>query len=184
MLWIPGPTEVRPEILAECARPAIGHRSAAMVELVERLDPHLNLAFGLDEGSSAQVAVHSSSASGMMEASLRGVGERVLCIVNGAFSKRYRDMADSLGKQTRTIDVEWGRGIDPEQLAAVLGEEGPFDALTLVSNETSTGVRTPLDSVARVLDEHPGTLFLVDLVSYIAGAPVDFDSHGIDLGFA
>ena len=37
MLWIPGPTEVRPEILAECSRPAIGHRSAAMTELTGEL---------------------------------------------------------------------------------------------------------------------------------------------------
>ena len=87
MLWIPGPTEVRPEILAECSRPAIGHRSAAMAALIERLDPHLRLAFGLEEGTSAKVAVHSTSASGMMEGSLRGVGRRVLCVVNGAFSK-------------------------------------------------------------------------------------------------
>ena len=36
MLWIPGPTEVRPEILAECSHPAIGHRSPAMRELIER----------------------------------------------------------------------------------------------------------------------------------------------------
>ena len=34
-LWIPGPTYVRPEILAECTKPMIGHRSAEMTELVE-----------------------------------------------------------------------------------------------------------------------------------------------------
>ena len=72
MLWIPGPTEVRPEVLAECARPAIGHRSAAMVELIERLDPHLIHAFGLSEGSTAHLGVHSTSASGMMEGALLG----------------------------------------------------------------------------------------------------------------
>jgi aspartate aminotransferase-like enzyme len=184
MLWIPGPTEVRPEILAECARPAIGHRSAAMTELIERLDPHLAHAFGLAPGSTAQVGVHSTSASGMMEASLRGVGPRVLSIVNGAFSKRFADMGDRLGKQVRRLEVTWGLGVDPAELARVLREEGPFDAVTLVSNETSTGVLTPIASVAAVLEEHPDTLLLVDLVSYIAGAPVDFDANRIDFGFA
>jgi aspartate aminotransferase-like enzyme len=184
MLWIPGPTEVRPEILAECARPAIGHRSTDMTELLERLDPHLALAFGLAEGSSAQVAVHSTSASGMMEASLRGVGPRVLSIVNGAFSKRFADMGESLGKTVRRLEVAWGLGVDPSELARILAEEGPFDAVTLVSNETSTGVLTPIDSVAAVLADHPETLLLVDLVSYIAGAPVDFDANRIDFAFA
>jgi len=184
MLWIPGPTEVRPEILAECARPAIGHRSPAMTELIERIDPHLPLAFGLAEGSSASCAVHSVSASGMMEASLRGVGPRVLAIQNGAFSRRFRQMAELLGKEVVAIELEWGTGIAPADLRRVLEESGPFDAVSLVSNETSTGVKTPLDSVSDVLRDFPGTLLLVDLVSYIAGARVDFDQNGIDFAFA
>jgi len=184
MLWIPGPTEVRPEILAECARPAIGHRSAAMQELIERLDPHLRLAFGLEAGSRAQVGVHSVSASGMMEASLRGAGPRILCVENGAFSKRYRQMAELLGKQVTVLEVAWGRGVEPAELRRVLESSGPFDAVTLVANETSTGVRTPLDGIGQVLRDFEDTLLLVDLVSYLAGAPVDFDAHGIDFGLA
>jgi aspartate aminotransferase-like enzyme len=184
MLWIPGPTEVRPEVLAECARPAIGHRSKAMTELIERLDPHLVHAFGLADGSSASIGVHSCSASGMMESSLRGVGRRVLSIVNGAFSKRYAQMVEAIGSELTTIDVTWGAGVDPAELRKVLEEKGPFDAVTLVSNETSTGVRTPIDSVSEVLKDFPDTMLLVDLVSYIAGAPVDFDANGIDFGFA
>jgi aspartate aminotransferase-like enzyme len=184
MLWIPGPTEVRPEILAECARPAIGHRSPAMAELIERIDTQLPLAFGLSAGSSARLAVHSCSATGLMEASLRGVGSRVLAVVNGAFSARYATVAKLLGKEVRMLDVEWGRGVDPDRLEEVLAEEGPFDALTIVSNETSTGVLTPLAPVARVLESFPETTLLVDLVSTLAGAPVNFDANRIDFGFA
>ena len=61
-LWIPGPTHVRPELLAECARPMIGHRSKAMQELIARLDPHLRLAFGLAQGSDAVVGAHLAAA--------------------------------------------------------------------------------------------------------------------------
>jgi aspartate aminotransferase-like enzyme len=183
-LWIPGPTEVRREILAECARPMIGHRGAAMTALIERLDPGLRLAFGLDEGSDAHVAVHTTSATGIMEASLKGVGPRVLCAVNGAFSKRWFEIAGLVGKDTVAIEAPLGSAVAPDAIARALEEQGPFDAFTLVSNETSTGVRTPLGPVARVLEKHPRTRFLVDLVSYIAGAPVDFDRNRIDLGFA
>jgi len=183
-LWIPGPTEVRPEILAECARPQIGHRGADMEALFERIDPHLRLAFGLEADSAAQVAVHSASASGLMEASLRGAGPRVLSVVNGAFSRRYLQMAESLGKDVRRLEVEWGAGVEPDALARALEREGPFDALTLVANETSTGVRTPLDAIVPVMAAHPDTQLLVDLVSYAAGAPVDFDRNEIDFGFA
>jgi aspartate aminotransferase-like enzyme len=183
-LWIPGPTQVRGEILAECARPMIGHRGSAMTALIDRLDPGLRLAFGLAEGSTAHVAVHTCSATGLMEASLRGVGPRVLCAVNGAFSRRWHEIAVAVGKEAVAIEAPLGSAVAPEAIAAALGERGPFDALTLVSNETSTGVRTPLAPVARAMAGHPRTMFLVDLVSYLAGAPVDFDRNGIDLGFA
>ena len=183
-LWIPGPTQVRPEILRECARPMIGHRCAAMTALIERLDPGLRLAFGLAEGSTASVAVHTCSATGIMEGCLRGVGPRVLCIVNGAFSQRWFEIAGLVGKDAMKLEVPLGGAASPAEIDRVLSEKGPFDAMTLVSNETSTGVRTPLAPVARVLEKHPGTQYLVDLVSYIAGAPVDFDANRIDLGFA
>jgi aspartate aminotransferase-like enzyme len=183
-LWIPGPTEVRGEILSECARSMIGHRGKAMTALIERLDPGLRLAFGLDGRSTAHVAVHTTSATGLMESALKGVGPRVLCVVNGAFSKRWLEIAELLGKSAHALRVEWGSAVEPADLERTLAEHGPFDALTLVANETSTGVRTPLDSVARVLAKHPRTLLLVDLVSYIAGAPVDLEANRIDFGLA
>ncbi|MFT5048963.1 MAG: aspartate aminotransferase-like enzyme [Chlamydiales bacterium] len=183
MLWIPGPTEVRPELLAECARPMIGHRSPKMVETIERLDPGLRLAFGLAPDSTASVAVHSASATAMMEAGLRGVGEHVICMVNGAFSKRWSQIAGSLGKQVTVIESAWGQPADCTALARQL-QAGPVDAVTFVSSETSTGTLTPLADMARVLAKHDHVALLADLVSYIAGGPVDFDTQRLDFAFA
>jgi aspartate aminotransferase-like enzyme len=185
MLWIPGPTEVRPELLAECARPMIGHRSAAMRATIERLDPGLRLAFGLEPGSDAHVAVHSASATAMMEAGLIGAGPRVLALVNGAFSARFAEVAELLGKEVRRLVVPMGEVHALEDVARVLDAEGPFDALAVVSNETSTGTRTDFAALGALLRaRHPETHLLVDLVSYIAGAPVDFDASGLDWAFA
>lgn len=184
MLWIPGPTEVRPEILAECARPAIGHRSAAMGELLARCDAHLPHAFGLEDYSDARYALATTSASGLMEAALRGAGSRVLCVVNGAFSQRWFEIAQSLGMEAVALEVPWGEAVDDGELADVLDREGPFDALTVVSNETSTGVYTELRPIANVLQAFPDVLFLVDTVSLLAGAAVDFDENGVDFMLA
>ncbi len=184
VLWIPGPTQVRKEILAECARPMIGHRSKAMTALTERLDPGLKLAFGLAPNSSAHVAVHTTSATGLMESALRGAGPRVLALVNGAFSKRFAEIAKLVGKEVTTLEAPLGRAVPMDELVRALRERGPFDALTVVSNETSTGVRQPLSELAAALRAFPDVRLLVDLVSYIAGAPVDFDANRIDFGFA
>lgn len=184
MLWIPGPTEVRPAILAECARPQISHRGKEMDALSERIDPGLRLAFGLAPSSLARVAVHTTSGTGLMEAALHGVGAKTLHLVNGAFSKRWYDVALALGKDATKLDAPLGSTVAPERIASALAEHGPFDALCLTVNETATGVRTPLGDVASVLRAAPQTLFLADLVSYFGGAPVDFDAHGLDFAFA
>jgi aspartate aminotransferase-like enzyme len=183
-IWIPGPTYVRPELLAEQTRPMIGHRSKAMAELIESIDPPLRLAFGLAGDSRSTVAVANHSATGMMEAALHGVGPRVLCLVNGAFSKRWAEIARLLGKEVVALESEWGRTVTTEALAEALKGRAPFDALTLVACETSTGVLTPLAPVRDALRASPETMLLVDVVSAIAGAPIDFDAHGIDLALA
>ena len=184
MLWIPGPTETRPELLEELTRPMIGHRSKAMTELIEKIDPPLRLAFGLEPASTATVAVANHSATGMMEGALLGVGKRVLCVVNGAFSKRWAEIARLLGKEVSPLELPLGRAVSETELAEALHERGPFDAVTLVVCETSTGVLTPLAPVARAMKSSPGTQLLADVVSAIAGVPIDFDRNGIDLALA
>ncbi|HEX6884396.1 MAG TPA: aminotransferase class V-fold PLP-dependent enzyme [Planctomycetota bacterium] len=183
-IWIPGPTHVRPEVLAEQTQPMIGHRSKAMTELIERLDPPLRLAFGLGAGTTATVAVGNHSATAMMEGSLLGVGRRVLALVNGSFSKRWADIAKLLGKDVSLLEVPWGQAVTPEALSEALRTQGPFDAVTLVVCETSTGVLTPLASIAKAMKSAPETLLLVDVVSAIAGTAIDFDAHGIDFALA
>lgn len=190
-LWIPGPTEVRPEILATCAEGMIGHRAPQMRELIERIDVHLATLFGAEEretSAGSGCAVASCSASGIMEGSLRTLfapGEgRVLCAVNGAFSKRFVAMADGLGIERHVLDIPWGQAVSPSDLANTLAQEGPFDAVTLCANETSTGVRSDLEALGEVLGQHPGTLWIVDAVTLLAGAPVDVERHGIDLALA
>ncbi|HRV79887.1 MAG TPA: aminotransferase class V-fold PLP-dependent enzyme [Planctomycetota bacterium] len=184
MLWIPGPTQIRPEILQEMARPVIGHRSKAMDALIERLDPHLRFAFGLEADSTSHVAVHSTSATGMMEASLLGAGPKVLCLTNGAFSERWAEIAQSLGREVHVLAAEWGQVVSPERLEQTLREEGPFDAVTYVMSETSTGTLTPPEDIAQVMRKFPDTLLFTDVVSAIAGRAIDFDQHRIDFAFA
>lgn len=184
MLWIPGPTQVRPELLQEMARPAIGHRTQAMTDLILRLDPHLPFAFGLEENSSAHPAVHSTSATGLMEASLIGVGPRILCLVNGAFSQRWAEIAQQLGKDVTVLEAPWGEVAPMDSVAQTLRHKGPFHALTYVMSETSTGTLTPPEDIAEVMRDFPDTLVLTDVVSAIAGRAIDFDANGIDFAFA
>ena len=130
------------------------------------------------------VAVGTHGATAMMEGALLGVGARVLAVVNGGFSRRWCEIAAALGKQVRTVEVEWGAAVDEATLARELESEGPFDALIAVVNETSTGVRTPFETLHRALEAHPQTLLLVDVVSALGGFAVDFDANRLDFALA
>lgn len=179
-LFIPGPTEVRSENLAALARPQIGHRSAEFKALYAAVIPKLRRLLG----TSGKVFLFTSSSTGVWEAAVRNcVRDRVLCCMQGAFSDRWLAVAQSNGKRAVPLKVDWGRAITAEMIDAELAQGG-YDAITLVHNETSTGVMNRLDEIAVVMKKYPDVSFLVDAVSSMAGCEIDVDALGIDICLA
>ncbi len=180
-LFIPGPTEVRPEVLQAQTHPMIGHRSQAFSELFESVTETLRNLLQ----TRAEVLIFTSSATGVMEGAVRNlVNRRLLSTVNGAFSQRWAQIARANGKEVDTIEVAWGKAVKPEMLAEKL-EPGKYEAVLLTHNETSTGVMNPIAELAQVVREKsPDTLILVDAVSSLMGAPIDFDGWGLDVVLA
>jgi aspartate aminotransferase-like enzyme len=82
------------------------------------------------------------------------------------------------------LEVPPGEVVHDMRLAEVLDLDGPFDAMTLVVNETSTGVYTDPFPIARVLQAFPDTLFLCDVVSLVGGAPIRLERDCIDFALA
>jgi predicted phosphoserine aminotransferase len=178
-LFIPGPVEVRPEILQAQAQPMVGHRSAAFADLYARLQPMLQQSFRTEN----RVYVFTSSGSGVWEAASRNcirADKKVLHLTSGAFSERWAKISEANGKQVDVIAEDWGNGIAPERLAEALEKE-TYDAVACVYNETSTGVLNPVAEYAKILEQYPDTLFLVDVVSAYVGAPLHVDEWGIDI---
>lgn len=175
-LFIPGPTEVRPEVLAACARPMIGHRSAACAALYQSISERLQRLIG----ASGPVMLVTSSAQGVMEACLRGlVAQRLLAVVSGAWGARFCDIADGLELPYDRLDVPPGQAAKPAQVAAALAA-GDYDAVTVVFNETATGVVQPVQEIAAVVKADPERLMIVDAVSAMAAEPIAFDAWGLD----
>jgi aspartate aminotransferase-like enzyme len=179
-LFIPGPTEVRPEVLKVLSTPMIGHRSKDFSQLLEEVTPKIQKLFY----TQGRAFVSTSSSTGVMEAAVRNcVKRKCLCCVCGAFSDRWEKIARANGKETERLEVEWGKAIKPEMVRDRL-KKGGFDSMTLVHNETSTGVMSPLGDIAEVMREYPDVVFLVDAVSSLAGVKIEVDSLGIDVCLA
>lgn len=179
-LFIPGPTEVRAENLSALARPQIGHRSQEFHALYRRVIPKLRQLMETE----GKIFLFTCSSTGVWEAAIRNcVKERVLCCMQGAFSDRWLKVAQANGKKADPLRVEWGRAVTPDQVDQALSS-GIYDAITVVHNETSTGVMNRLGEIAHVMKSHPEVSFLVDAVSSLGGARVPVDAFGIDVCLA
>lgn len=174
--YLPGPTEVRAEILAAQTAPMIGHRSRSMEELIARIQPGLQTAFR----TRRPVYISSSSATGMMEGAIRnGARERVLALTNGAFSERFAQIARACGRDVVTLERPWGEVHDPSMVADAL-RGGRFDAVTVVHSETSTGALNPVAEIAEAVHAAGDVTLLVDSVSGLGGAPLETDGWELD----
>lgn len=179
--FLPGPTEVHPEVLAAMARPVIAHRGSEHAALVAEIDPPLRRVFR----TARPVYVATASATGLMEAGIRnGVRRRALSLVNGAFSGRFRDLVADCGREGESYEVAWGEAHEPEEVLRRL-RAGGFDAVTVVHSETSTGVLNPLAEIAeavRTAERETGEeiLLLVDGVTSVGGALVETDEWALD----
>jgi aspartate aminotransferase-like enzyme len=177
-LFIPGPTDVAPEILAAQSQRMIGHRSRAGSDLFARIQPRLQQVFQTQQ----RVLITASSGSGLQEAALRNtVRSRALVCVGGAFAERWYDIALANGLSADRLDVPWGQPHDPARVAEAVGRSR-YDAVAVVHNESSTGVENPVaDIAAAVRRVAPDTLLLVDAVSSAGGVDLRPDAWGIDV---
>ncbi|MHB1193502.1 MAG: pyridoxal-phosphate-dependent aminotransferase family protein [Longimicrobiales bacterium] len=174
--FLPGPTEVRPEILEAQARAMIAHRGASFQALMGELQEGLREVFR----TARPVFVSPSSATGLMEAAVRNSGTgRVLALVNGAFSERFAAIAEACGRPVDRMAVPDGQVHDPSEVRATLGT-CDYAAVTLVHSETSTGALNDVAAVAAVVREHSGALVLVDSVTGVGGAELHADAWGLD----
>src|SRR5882724_6519641 len=177
--FLPGPTDVHPEVLAAMQRPMIGHRSGAMEQLLAGIEAPLAQLFR----TSRPVLVGTTSATGFMEMAVRnGVRRRALSLVNGAFSERFAHLVTACGKECVRLDVPLGGAVEPDMLRDAL-KRTPVDAVTLAHSETSTGVLQDVGALAQVVREFDDVLFLVDAVTSMAGLPVETDAWGLDFVF-
>ncbi len=176
-LFIPGPTEVMPDVRERMSTPPVGHRSEEATALGTRLVDKLQKVFG----TSGPVFLSTSSSTGLLEACVRnGSRKRFLATPGGAFGERFHRIALDCGKPVDALEVEWGKALRPEDVRRALST-GAYDALLLTHNETSTGVMIPLEEIAAVVrDEFPDVFVFVDGVSSVGAVEISFDDLGID----
>jgi aspartate aminotransferase-like enzyme len=176
-LFIPGPTEVHPDILAAMSTPMIGHRGSEYTELQKRVTEKVqNVLF-----TSNPVLFSASSGSGLMEGAIRcGTARRAIVFSVGTFGNRWHEIAQGNGVPADKQEAEWGKGTSPEVVDQYLSS-GKYDCATITHSETSTGVMNDLESFSKVFKKYPEVIWCIDAVSSAGGVKIEVDRLGIDI---
>lgn len=177
-LFIPGPVEVKEDVLQKMATPMIGHRTKDATRLQRSISEKMMELFYTKN----QVLLSTSSGSGLMEGAIRScTRKRAAVFAVGAFGKRWYDMAKANNVPADLFEVEWGTPTTPEQVDEALST-GKYDLITVTHNETSTGIMNPVGEIGKLMQEkYPEVIFCVDTVSSAAGAKIEVDEWGIDI---
>jgi aspartate aminotransferase-like enzyme len=180
-LFVPGPVDVHPEISAAQTRPMLPHRSEEFETIFRRAWENSRQLFD----TQSRVFIFTSSGTGLQEASIRNLAKQdVLSCVNGAFSQRWYQVAQTNGKRADLLEVEWGQPITADIVAEAVKRK-KYEVITIVHNETSTGVENPVKEIAaQVRSLSPETLICIDAVSSLGGTRIEMDSWGLDMVLA
>lgn len=176
-LFIPGPVDVRQEVLDAFATPMIGHRTKDISALQENISLNLQKLFYTEN----TILLSTSSGTGLMEGAIRSfTAKRAVVFSVGAFGNRWAQLAESNGVPVDKVEVEWGNPTLPEVVDEYLST-GKYDVFTVTHNETSTGIMNPVEAISDVRKKYPDVLWLVDAVSSMGGAKIEVDKLGIDV---
>jgi aspartate aminotransferase-like enzyme len=178
--FLPGPVWVRDAVRQAMAHEAIGHRGKAFADLYADIPPRLQKVFRTTQF----VFTTTSAATGLWEAALLNImPERVLAIVSGAFSARWAACARDVGIAADVLEAPWGTAVDPAEVRRAL-RKTRYEAVTVVHSETSTGTLNDLEAIARAVREGSDAFLLADVVTSVAGSPVEADAWGLDFALS
>ncbi len=176
LIMIPGPVPVTPRILKAMSKPMINHRgtefSNLYSEILEKLSKILK--------TKNDVFVLSGSGTCAMEAAIGNViddCDSIVTVVNGKFGDRFKLIGKRYGK-TIPVEFDWGTSIGLEEVESAL--KGGAKAVTMVHNETSTGILNPAKEVCELAKKYDA-LFILDCITSIGGIDVPIDDLGVDI---
>jgi len=102
--------------------------------------------------------------------------------VAGVFGERMSDVAARIGANVTQVRTEPGTILPDDAMAEAIAEVRPR-VVSFVHAETSTGVRQPVERIARAARE-AGALVVLDCVTSLGGLPVTLDDWGIDAAYS
>jgi aspartate aminotransferase-like enzyme len=186
LLLNPGPVPLSDAVRRSMDGQMVSHRSAEFEDTYRRAQEGLDYVFtrstpnGRSTTGDGTSLILNGTATMAMEAAVANLAERdseVVTLVNGKFGRRFKRIADRHAR-AEPVEVDWGESFDLDEVAAAITDD--TDVVTMVHNETSTGLLNPVSGVGRLAREHDAT-FVVDGVTSIGGDVFCIDDWHVDV---
>jgi len=183
-LQIPGPTNLPDRVVQAMAGGLVNHRGEDMPPLLDELKRGLQRLFGTTAG---EIILAPGSGAGAMESSIVNTldaGDRMLSFANGFFGWLYADLGRRLAAEVEEVAIPWGEAVPGDLVHERLqaDRDHAVRAVTVVHNETSTGVTSDLAAVRAAIDAaHHPALLVVDTISGLGSMDFRFDEWGVDV---
>ncbi len=178
-LLTPGPTPLPPQVLEAMSRPIIHHRTPAFQAILKEATEGLKYVFQ----TTSDVFIISSSGTGAMEGALINLlsaGDTALVVHGGKFGERWTEIAKAYGIVAEIIDVQWGKAVNPLDIAARLKANPKIKAVFTTLCETSTGVTNDIEAIGRIVKDTQAVL-VVDAISGLGAIDIKTDAWNCDL---
>jgi aspartate aminotransferase-like enzyme len=180
-LRIPGPTSLPDAVREAGARQMVNHRGPEFAVLQNSIVARLKTAYKTQN----DVLIVTAAGTGGLESaivSFLSPGDKVLAVTIGAFGDRFAKIASTYGADVTKLAFEWGQAADPAKVREALKAGGPWKAVLMTQNETSTAVTNPIEALAAAVRETaPDALILVDAISGLGAVPFETDAWGLDV---
>ena len=175
-LFIPGPVEVAPEVLAKMATPMIGHRSKDATTLQQSISEKLQKLMFTEN----TIILSTSSGTGLMEAAIRCCTRKRAAVFSvGSFGDRWYDIARFNNIEADKFTSEPGQPTTPEMVEEAL-QTGKYDVVTVQHNETSSGIMNPVQAIGEVV-KNTMAYYFCGCGASLGGAKIEADAWGIDV---
>jgi alanine-glyoxylate transaminase/serine-glyoxylate transaminase/serine-pyruvate transaminase len=173
-LMIAGPGELHEEDVDVLGRQVIAHYGDVWTQVHDEVVADL----GKLLGSADAPYVIPGTGTTCLDAAFFNLfepGQKVVVANTGFFGTRSKDIAEAHRLEVVEVPVEVGAAIDPARVAdAAVGAHG----IITVHVETATGVRHPIEEIAKVAAD-VGAVYMVDGIASVGGELVDVDAMGI-----
>jgi alanine-glyoxylate transaminase/serine-glyoxylate transaminase/serine-pyruvate transaminase len=163
--------------------PLLGHLDPEFLRIMDECRAMLRRVLRTE--NTVTIATPGTGTSGMEAAVMNLVepGDSVVIGICGYFGERIAQMAERAGGNVTRVNATWGSPVDPAALGAAVHSAGSVALVAMVHAETSTGVLTPVEPIAKIAHE-AGALMLVDCVTSLGGVPVEADAWGADVVYS